>query len=211
MNGDLFRHFRESGNPAPDRHRPLRAGGDDYEIHERVSARARRPRVEVRPDGAVVLTIPQRGSRLAALRFLEQSRAWIERTRRRLAAAAQDRVAIAGANRKELRARAEQQARALLDEESARLGLRCSALRLRDPRTRWGSCGPDGSIMLSLRLALAPPEVFRYVVVHELCHLRWRGHGPRFWQLVERQMPGFREAKDWLRRHGAALHEAVLS
>ena len=183
----------------------------EWPVHERVSARARRPRVEVRPDGAVVLTIPRRGSRLAALRFLEQSHAWIERTRRRLAAAAQDRVAIAGGNRKALKVRAEQEARALLDQESARLGLRCAALRIRDPRTRWGSCGPDGSIMLSMRLALAPPEVFRYVVVHELCHLRWRGHGPRFWQLVERQMPEFREPKEWLRRHGAALHEAKLT
>ena len=183
----------------------------EWPVHERVSLRARRPRVEVRPDGAVVLTIPQRGSRIAALRFLEQSRAWIERTRRRLAAAARDRVAIAGANRKELKSRAERQARTLLDEEAARAGLRYTALRIRDPRTRRGSCGPDGSIMLSMRLALAPLEVFRYVVVHELCHLRWRGHGARFWQLVERQMPGYRDAKDWLRRHGAALHEAVLT
>lgn len=205
---DLFRRSRASANPEG---LEPRVRGDDYEIFERVSRRARRPRVEVRPDGAVVLTIPQRGSRIAALRFLEQSRHWIERTRRRLAAAARDRVAIEGANRKELNARADRQARVLLDEEAARLGLRYGALRIRDPRTRWGSCGPDGSIMLSMRLALAPPEVFRYVVIHELCHLRWRGHGVRFWHLVERQMPGYREAKDWLRRHGAALHEAQLT
>lgn len=205
---DLFRRSRASGNPED---LDPRVRGDDYEIHERVSRRARRPRVEVRPDGAVVLTIPQRGSRVAALRFLEQSRGWIERTRRRLAAAARERVAIAGANRQELKSRAEQQARGLLDEEAARLGLRYAALRIRDPRTRWGSCGPDGSIMLSMRLALAPPEVFRYVVVHELCHLRWHGHGPRFWHLVARQMPGFEAQRAWLRRHGAALHEAALT
>lgn len=180
-------------------------------VTERVSARARRPRVEVRPDGAVVLTIPRRGSREAALRFLDDSRAWIERARRRLAAAASGRPAIPGCARAELRERAERQARALLEEESARLGLRHRGLRIRDPRTRWGSCGPDGHIMLSLRLALAPPEVFRYVVVHELCHLRWHGHGSRFWALVERQMPGYREHRAWLRRHGAALHEAVLT
>jgi hypothetical protein len=184
---------------------------EPWPLRERVSRRARRPRVEVRPDGEVVLTIPQRGSRAAALHFLEQSRAWIERTRRRLAAAARERATVAGGSRAELKARAGREARALLDEEAARLGLRYSGLRIRDPRTRWGSCGPDGSIMLSLRLALAPPAVFRYVVVHELCHLRWHGHGTRFWQLIERQMPGYREPKEWLRRHGAALHEAVLT
>ena len=180
-------------------------------VTERISSRARRPRVEVRPDGAVVRTIPQRGSRAAALRFLDDSRNWIERTRRRLARAAAERPAIAGANRAELKARAEREARSLLDEEAARLGLRYAGLRIRDPRSRWGSCGPDGHIMLSLRLALAPPEVFRYVAVHELCHLRWHGHGPRFWALVERQMPSYGEARAWLRRHGVALHEAQLT
>jgi len=180
-------------------------------VTERVSPRARRPRVEVRPDGAVVLTIPQRGSREAALRFLDDNRAWVERTRRRLAAAAAERPVMPGCDRAGLRARAERQARALLDEESARLGLRYAGLRIRDPRSRWGSCGADGHIMLSLRLALAPPEVFRYVVVHELCHLRWHGHGRRFWELVERQMPSYREQRAWLRRHGTALHEAVLT
>jgi predicted metal-dependent hydrolase len=184
---------------------------EPWPLQERVSRRARRVRVEVRPDGVVVLTVPQRISRLAALRFLEESRGWIERTRRRVLAAARDRVAVPGAHRAELKARAEREARALLDEECARLGLRYAGLRIRDPRTRWGSCGPDGQIMLSMRLALAPPEVFRYVVVHELCHLRWHGHGTRFWQLVERQMPDFETQRAWLRRHGAALHEATLT
>jgi hypothetical protein len=180
-------------------------------VTERVSTRARRPRVEVRPDGRVVLTIPHRGSRAAALRFLDDSRAWIERTRRRLATEAREAPPVAAIDRAALRARAWQQACQLLDEESARLGASCEGLRLRDPRTRWGSCGPDGHIMLSLRLALAPPEVFRYVVVHELCHVRWHGHGPRFWALVERQLPNYREQRAWLRRHGAALHEVVLT
>jgi predicted metal-dependent hydrolase len=180
-------------------------------VTERVSRRARRPRVEVRPDGEVVLTIPQRGSREAALRFLDESRGWIQRTRRRLAAAAAERPALAGGDRAAVRERAERQARQLLDEEAARMGVRYAGLRIRDPRSRWGSCGADGHIMLSLRLALAPPEVFRYVVVHELSHLRWHGHGKRFWELVGRQMPDYREHRAWLRRHGAALHAAELT
>jgi predicted metal-dependent hydrolase len=59
-------------------------------------------------------------------------------------------------------------------------------------------------------LTLAPAEVFRYVVIHELAHLRHRNHGPRFWSLVERQMPDFDLHRRWLREHGAALH-AVLA
>ena len=233
---------------------------EPWPVRERVSPRARRVRVDVRPDGEVVLTIPRRVPREVAWRFLEGSRDWIERTRARLARNAppaparlrwdgSDRVPLRGqdvalrvervAGRRAtvriddaitlqvpaswpgqprrlhrlllqaLRTEAQADARCLLDEESARLGLRHAGLYLRDPRSRWGSCGPDGRIMLSLRLVMAPPEVFRYVVVHELCHLRWRGHGPRFWTLVERQMPGYEQPYRWLREHGAKLHQAV--
>ena len=180
---------------------------ESWTVHERISSRARRARVDVRPDGQVVLTIPARGSRSAALRFLEQSHDWIERTRRRLKARG-ELAAPAGPTRdvRELREITLREGRRLLDEEAARLGVRYTQLRVRDARTRWGSCGADGRIMLSLRLALAPPEVFRYVVIHELCHLRWRGHGPRFWSLVERQMPEFETHRRWLRKHGHELH-----
>ncbi len=184
---------------------------ESLQVCERVSSRARRARVDVRPDGAVVLTIPRRGSREAALRFLDESRPWIERTRSRLAAASRDLPVLPPRDRVALKVQAEAQARVLLEQEASRLGLRYQALRLRDPRSRWGSCGPDGHIMLSLRLAMAPPEVFRYVVIHELCHLRWPGHGRRFWELVARQMPQFEEHRAWLRRHGNMLQRVELT
>ena len=185
---------------------------DGWTVTERVSRKARCVRVDVRPDGGVVLTIPHRVPRALALSFLDQQRPWIERTRARLAR----RVPAAplawegSRSKKVLKALAATQARTLLDEEGARLGLRHSRLTIRDPRTRWGSCGADGSIMLSLRLCMAPPEAFRYVVVHELCHLRWRGHGPRFWALVERQMPDYGRWRAWLREQGASLHMVTL-
>ena len=184
---------------------------EPWPLRERVSARARRMRVEVRPDGEVVLTLPLRASARAARRFLDESRTWIERTRRRLAAAAAEPLPVSAGSLTQLRARAREEGRRLLDEEAARLGVRYTALAIRDARTRWGSCGADGRIMLSLRLALAPPDVFRYVVIHELCHLRWRGHGPRFWALVARQMPEFEAQRAWLRRHGARLHAVKLA
>ncbi|MGQ0586131.1 MAG: M48 metallopeptidase family protein, partial [Gammaproteobacteria bacterium] len=49
------------------------------------------------------------------------------------------------------------------------------------------------------------------VVVHELCHLRWHGHGPRFWDLVRRQMPDFERHRAWLRRNGAARPRVAVT
>lgn len=52
---------------------------------------------------------------------------------------------------------------------------------------RWGSCTPaDRTIRISSRLATEPPWVLDYVVVHELAHLTFPGHGPSFWELVGR-------------------------
>ena len=51
----------------------------------------------------------------------------------------------------------------------------------------WGSCTPaDGTIRISARLAAYPRWVLDYVIVHELAHLRYRSHGPRFHALVDR-------------------------
>jgi predicted metal-dependent hydrolase len=56
-----------------------------------------------------------------------------------------------------------------------------------DMTTRWGSCTPaTGAIRISNRLVPFPDWVIDYVIVHELCHLRVRGHGPAFWQLAGR-------------------------
>ncbi|AXQ31206.1 M48 family peptidase [Solimonas sp. K1W22B-7] len=109
--------------------------------------------------------------------------------------------------RRGLLQRARQEAKQLLEDEGRRLGVQAAGLRVNDPRTQWGSCNPGGLICLSWRLLMAPPEVFRYVVVHELCHLVHRNHSPRFWALVERQMPGHDEQRAWLRENGGLLQD----
>ncbi len=55
------------------------------------------------------------------------------------------------------------------------------------------------------RLLLAPERVLEYVVWHEVCHLEVLDHSPRFWALLERHWPGWREERGWLARHGATL------
>lgn len=104
---------------------------------------------------------------------------------------------------------AERDATVLLDTEAARLGVRYTGLRLADQRSLWGSCTPGGGINLSWRLVMAPPDVLRYVVIHELCHLRQRDHSDRFWALVSQQMPDYTQAYVWLRDHGARLHQLL--
>ena len=89
---------------------------------------------------------------------------------------------------------------------AARLGLRAKRITLRDQKSRWGSCSSAGQLSFSWRLVMAPPVVLDYVAAHEVAHLAEMNHGPRFWRLVAKTMPGMDEAKVWLRRHGIDLY-----
>ena len=54
-------------------------------------------------------------------------------------------------------------------------------------RERWGSCTTvDKTIRISDRLNSAPEYVIRYVLFHELIHLRIAGHGDDFRELLAR-------------------------
>jgi predicted metal-dependent hydrolase len=101
------------------------------------------------------------------------------------------------------RARAEIAPR--LDRACAATGAQYSGLTIRGQRTRWASCSRSGAMSFNWRLLLAPEPVLDYVVWHEVCHLELMDHSPRFWRLVARHCPDYREQMAWLRRHGATL------
>lgn len=79
---------------------------------------------------------------------------------------------------------------------------------LRDTTSRWGSCSTTGTISFSWRLAMAPFDVMRYVVMHELAHMKHMDHSPEFWATV-RELYGFgvERAKMWLNKNGSGLHQ----
>lgn len=85
------------------------------------------------------------------------------------------------------------------------MGVEFGKVRLKEMSSLWGSCSARGDLSFNRRLLDAPPEVLDYVVVHELAHLRWRGHGKRFWDLVARHCPEQRRRRRWLRDNGRAL------
>ncbi len=84
-------------------------------------------------------------------------------------------------------------------------GFQFARVRVKNQKTRWGSCSSKGNINLNLRLMMAPEPAIDYVIVHELCHLRVLNHSPAFWALVEHCFPDYRHWRDWFRMQGAGL------
>ena len=76
---------------------------------------------------------------------------------------------------------------------AAESGLQYSTAQIRRQRTRWGSCSRRGTISLNACLMFQPPDVVRYLLLHELAHTRHMNHSRRFWALVEHLEPHWRE------------------
>ena len=91
-------------------------------------------------------------------------------------------------------------------EFAAKAGVSVRSVAVGDASSRWGSCSSEARLRLSWRLILAPPDVRRYVVAHEVAHLKHMNHGSEF-KAFEAWLfgPGVAEAKAELRRLGPRL------
>jgi predicted metal-dependent hydrolase len=79
-----------------------------------------------------------------------------------------------------------------LRELASQMALQAGRLQIRCQRTRWGSCSRRGTISLNVCLLFQRPEVLRYLMIHELSHLRYMNHSRRFWAEVARYEPDWK-------------------
>ncbi len=75
-------------------------------------------------------------------------------------------------------------------------------IRFKNMKSRWGSCSKHGNITISTRLLLAPNEILEYVCVHELAHLVHFDHSKKYWELVGKVIPEYKQRDKWLNEHG---------
>lgn len=153
------------------------------------------------PDGQVEVSAPFPVAERDIVRLVRERRGWIDAKREEMAASPT--ALAAGATPEEVaswRVVVEACVPVLVARWEPVLGVSAGRLAYRNMTSRWGSCQPGtGRICINVRLALYPPECLEYVVVHELCHLIERGHGPRFKALLDGCLPDWRERRAKLR------------
>jgi len=179
----------------------VEVGGCVVEVEVRRSSRVQGSRVVVRPGRPPELVVRPRAGEDEIRAALEEHLPWLGR---QLARTPVPRLGLDRLHLTEAQGRREARARVSLIAQSEAVALDVSYKRiaLRDQRSRWGSCSTSGTLSFNWRLVLAPHDVLDYVVVHEVCHLVEHNHGRRFWRLVERRRPGYREQKSWLDAYG---------
>lgn len=166
--------------------------------------------LEITKEAEVLIRAPYRMKQSEIESFVQKKSGWIAKHLEKMQNKLEERTAhpIPRMDREEIQQLADEAVR-ILPGKAAHfapvVGVTYGRITIRNQRTRWGSCSAKGNLNFNCLLMLAPDEVQDYVIVHELCHRLEMNHSPRFWKEVERVLPDYRAAKQWLKEHGEEL------
>lgn len=159
--------------------------------------------LELAEDGGLIVRAPFAAPLSDIEDFVDAHASWVEKHRARRALRT-----LAPLSEEEKRALC---ARALLDlpARTARfakqMGVSYSGVKITSAKKRLGSCNAQRGISYSYRVMQYPEEVIDYVVVHELAHCKEMNHSPRFYAIIARYLPDYKERIRVLRTHPTAM------
>lgn len=88
---------------------------------------------------------------------------------------------------------------AVFDDVCRQTSLSASSVSFRDYKARWGCCDASAKIVFNYKLLMLDESLWRYVILHELCHTVYMDHSPRFYALLSRFMPSYRQERKRLK------------
>ncbi len=97
-----------------------------------------------------------------------------------------------------MKKRLEMDCKSFVDQYSKKLDVSPKTVKVKEQKHLWGSCSKDGTVNINWHLVFAPKQILEYVVVHELCHLKYRNHSKQFWHLLGSVFPDWEKCKVWL-------------
>ena len=173
--------------------RNINLAGQEIEYELLSSRKARKMRIEVGVNGLKVVK-PVFVSFVFIEQFIKSRAAWIIKNLEVTKKYVQPEVIPEG-ELKVLKRKAAHLILARLEFYNKFYGFKYKSLSVRDQKTRWGSCSRQGALNFNCRLALLPERLLDYVAVHELCHLKEMNHSSKFWVLVEKTIPDYKERR----------------
>lgn len=146
------------------------------------------------PAGRIEVSAPYHTSDASIANLVREKRRWIDANVREIVNSPRSRgLEASPAEVAQWKAAVAAFVPVLIERWEPIMGVKAGKIAYRNMTSRWGSCQPaTGRICINVLLALYPPECLEYVVVHELCHLLQRGHGPRFHALMDKFLPDWR-------------------
>lgn len=97
--------------------------------------------------------------------------------------------------RRAIKQRTEEIVKEAFERLTALTGLVPKKVTIKQMTASWGRCSSEGNISINQRLVFFPQDCIDYVIIHELCHLRYMDHSPAFRALVGRYCPGWQSIR----------------
>lgn len=166
-------------------------------VRLRKNPRARRITLRVNRKREILLTLPFLVPYRAGITFLASRREWVQEALSRVP----EPQSADPAEVERLRAAAKAYLPGRLQVLATLHGFHYTGVTIKNNVSNWGSCSARGHINLNLRLMQVPAPLQDYVMLHELCHLRYMNHGPAFHALLESLCPDHRELSRQLRAY----------
>jgi predicted metal-dependent hydrolase len=85
------------------------------------------------------------------------------------------------------------------------IGVKANKVVIKNLKNRWASITKNNEINLNINLIKAPPEIIDYIIIHELCHFKIKGHSYNFWNLIRGYVPDYPKLIEWLDINGKNL------
>lgn len=181
----------------------VHVGGEIIGYVLKVSKRAKHIRIVVKHDASVVVTIPHKIQEIRAQHFVLQKANWIlARIAHMKKNPQQEIVKHTQKEIQEYKEKAHILAQARLTHFNHFYNLMWNNVSIKNTVSRWGSCSKKGNLNFNYKIALLPPNVADYIIVHELCHLGEFNHSKSFWNLVAKTIPDHMEIRRELKKVG---------
>ena len=169
--------------------------------------------IQVNIDGTVVVRAPLFMPERKIRQFVLKKTPWIIKTKEKLDIRKQQISQVNPITRSEI----EQLGKLALEiipkkveYYSKILQVQYNRITIRNQKTRFGSCSSKGNLNFNCIIMLMPEQVQDYVVVHELCHLKFMNHSSDFWAEVEACLPQYKIPYKWLKQNGYLYIEGML-
>lgn len=95
----------------------------------------------------------------------------------------------------------EQEVEAAMQFITSQVGLYPKEYRVRRLKRAWGNCSSTHNITINVNLATHTRRAIEYVVLHEICHLKYLNHSKNFWNMVSYYMPDYKTVKKELKQY----------
>lgn len=166
------------------------------------SNRARNLRLAIYCDGSLVVTRPVHLNLFFVNKFLRERADWILNKIEHFRKFGQPMVASDPKEYRQNKKAALILVRELVANYNSIYGFKYNAIKIKNQKTRWGSCSKKGNLNFSYKIVFMPRELAEYIVAHEICHLQEFNHAAKFWNLVGKTIPDYAQLRKKLRKWG---------